>query len=765
MPLTPGSRLGAYEVTALLGQGGMGRVYRARDTRLQRDVAVKVLPDDFASDAERLARFEREAHALASLHHPNIAVLYGIEEAESAGGRALIMELVEGPTLAELIASTGRASHGGGLAIPEALAIARQIAGALESAHEHGLIHRDLKPANVKVAADGVVKVLDFGLAKIIRPSHDETPSLANSPTVTSDGTRQGVILGTAAYMSPEQARGKPVDKRTDVWAFGCVLYEMLTGRPAFDGDDASGVLARVLERAPDFAALPASTPPAIRRLLRRTFEKDRTRRLADLADARLEIDDVSNPLAEATAPAPIPVGRRRGWLLPAMLGLVGGAAAGAGLYAWLADPDPVAPIRLAISPLRPVSLYTDPMGSSIALSPDGKYVVYVGVSGALQLYARRVDDIEARPIPGTEGARQPFFSPDGRSVGFWSAAGGEIKRVAFEGGLVGTVCKSPTGLFFGAAWGPGDVIVFAGGGLYRAPAAGGTAEVLTTPQPTEFEHRWPEFLPDGRTVLFTIWRGNPARSHLGAQPLSGGTPKVLLEAATAPRYTGDGRLLFYQNGAVRGARFDVTSQVLGDSRPVVQDNIDLTIAGAAVYAVARDGTFVYVPGVSRAERKLVWVDRRGRATPLLDTADDYWLPRLSPDGTKLAVGIGADVYVIDLERRSRVRVTHGTTSALFPFAWSRDGTQVFFSRFENKVGLDIYAAPSSGSGPAELVVAGEYRQWASSTAPASGVVALYEQHPTTLRDLWLLQPMGPGRSSSSPPIRSARPSSRRPET
>ena len=313
---------------------------------------------------------------------------------------------------------------------------------------------------------------------------------------------------------------------------------------------------------------------------------------------------------------------------------------------------------------------------------------------------------------------------------------------------------------------GTGRRIVFAGGGLYRAPAAGGTAEILTTPQPTEFEHRWPEFLPDGRTVLFTIWRGNPARSHLGAQPLSGGTPKVLLEAATAPRYTGDGRLLFYQNGAVRGATFDVTSHVIGDSRPVVQDNIDLTIGGAAVYAVARDGTFVYVPGVSRAERKLVWVDRRGQTTPLLDTGDDYWLPRLSPDGTKLAVGIGADVYVIDLERRSRARVTHGTTSALFPFAWSRDSTRVFFSRFENKVGLDIYATPASGSGPPELVVAGEYRQWASSTSPSERRRRdLRATSNDTARPVAVTSPMGPGRSSWSPRIRSARPSSRRPET
>ncbi len=739
MSLNPGTRLGSYEIIGPLGAGGMGEVYRARDARLQRDVAIKVLPDHFANDAERLARFEREAHVLASLHHANIAVLYGVED--HAAGRALIMELVEGPTLAELIAAAK--SRAGGLPIADGLAIARQIASALESAHEHGLIHRDLKPANVKVTADGTVKVLDFGLAKVVM--HDRSDpgrSLANSPTVTSGGTRLGVILGTAAYMSPEQARGKLVDKRTDIWAFGCVLYEMLAGRPVFDGDDASDVLARVLEREPDFSALPAATPSAVRRLLRRALEKDRHQRLADLGDARLELDEAVKPSHESTPALALQPARRGGWIWGAIVGLVIGTLATAGLYWMLSRSAPPPPIHLSLTPPRPATLYTDPTGSSIALSADGRYVVYAGVSGTLQLYARRVDEIESRPIPGTEGARQPFFAPDGKSVGFWSAATGEIKRVAFEGGLVSTVCQMPTGIFFGASWGVSDVIVFAAGGLYRVAAGGGKPEVLTTPQPTEFEHRWPEFLPDGRTVLFTIWRGNPARSHLGVQSLSGGASKILLEAATAPRYTGDGRILFYQNGALRGATFDTARQVIGDSRFVVQDNVDLTAAGAAVYGVARTGTFVYVP-VSGTERKLLWVDRSGVAVPLLDTGDDYWLPRVSPDGSKLAVGMGADVYVIDLERRARSRVTHDTTSALFPFAWSRDSTRILFSHFENKVGLDIYAAPASGSGPGDLVVAGQYRQWATSVSPVSGVVALYEQHPATLRDLWLLQPDG----------------------
>jgi serine/threonine-protein kinase len=734
MPLAAGTRIGCYEVVAAIGAGGMGEVYRAHDRTLNRDVALKILPAAFARDPDRVARLRREAQVLASLNHPNIGSIYGFEDGPA---QALVMELVDGPTLTDMIAP--------GLSLADALNLARQIADALQAAHEHGVVHRDLKPGNIKVTPDGSVKVLDFGLAKALgaEPGGAEP---TDSPTITSAGTRQGVILGTAAYMSPEQARGRPVDKRTDIWAFGCVLFEMLARRPAFEGDNVTDLLAGIVGRDPDFRALPTGTPPSIRRLLHRCLEKDFKRRLADIADARLDIDDaLAAPASVDAAVTPSRAGVRSTWLAAAALTLAM-VAGGASAYLWLAPAQPAPrPMQFVIAPPATDPLYTESIGAQIAISPDGQYIVYVGIHGSLQIYARRIDQLEALPIAGTQGARQPFFSPDSKSLGFWASAEGEIRRVALSGGPVSTICKAPSGNLYGASWGPGDTIVFGSGNLYRVSAAGGTPEVLTTPDAAqgEAEHRWPEILPDGRAVLFTAWGGSLDRSRIAARSLVTGERKPLIEGATTPRYSPTGHLIYYQTGSLMAARFDAKRLEVAADHVPLQEPVKMTVSGAADYALSRDGTLVLMPGTATPERKLVWVDRKGNAAPLLDDAEDYWTPRLSPDGTRLAVGIGADIWVIELARLTRNRVTYGTTSTLFPYAWSRDGSRVVFSKVENKVGLDLYTSPADGTGQPELLSKGEYRQWATSSSSASDVIAVYEQHPTTLRDIWLLAPDG----------------------
>jgi serine/threonine-protein kinase len=741
--LQAGSRFGPYEIQAPLGVGGMGEVYLARDPRVQRDVAIKVLPDILARDPDRLQRFQREAQALASLNHPNIALLYGVEDVD--GIRGLVLELVEGPTLADLITRAGRPGgrppRSSVVPMDELLPIARQIADALEAAHEHGLVHRDLKPGNIKVTPGGVTKLLDFGLAKAF--SEDaKSGNIVNSPTVTSIGTRAGVILGTAAYMSPEQARGRPVDKRTDIWAFGCVLYEMLTGRAAFAGEDVTDVLVRIIEREPDFAAVPADTPPALLRLLRRCLMKDRRHRLSDIADARLELDDALAPSPAGAAAGPGgPAGRSFGWLLPAVSGLVVGAA-GASLLVWaLTRPDPPRPMRMVIAPPPSDPLYSESIGGQVAISPDGTQVVYVGIRGGPQLYSRKIDQLEAQPIPGTQGARQPFFSPDGSSVGFWSTAESELRKVAIGGGPIVTICKAPTGNLYGAAWGEDGTIVFGSGGLYRVSAAGGSPAVLTTPagERGEVEHRWPEILPGGKALVFTVWSGSIDRSRVVIRGMTGGETKTLFEGASSARYAATGHLVYYQSGNVMATPFDPVRYTVGDRRVPVQENVKTTVSGATDFGIARDGTFVFIPGASRPERRLVWVDRQGRSEPLLPAPDDYWVPRLSPDGTRLAVGVGTDIYSFELKRLTRDRVTFGTTGTLFPYTWFDNG-RILFSKVENKVGLDIYSTLADGSGTPELLLKGDNRQWATSVAPG-GTVALYEQHPTTLRDIWLLPP------------------------
>ena len=619
MALTPGTRFGAYEVTAQIGAGGMGEVYRARDTTLNRDVALKVLPELFALDPDRLARFKREAQVLASLNHPNIAAIYGFEGTE--GLQALVLELVEGPTLADRIAQ-------GPMPLDEALPIAKQIADALEAAHERGIVHRDLKPANIKVRDDRTVKVLDFGLAKALE-GDVAAANISQSPTLSVAATRLGVILGTAAYMSPEQARGKPVDKRTDIWAFGCVLYEMLTGKHAFDGDDVTDVLSRVLQRDPDFNALPAATPRAVRKLLGRCLQKDPRSRLRDIGDAKAELDEPVEDASLQVLAGGTRMSRRQKVLVGALLlvsALAGSLATWWTMRQPLAQPVGVLHASIALpataSPLTAIAPAIGGSGSSaaaMAISPQGTHVVYTGRAGnRMQLYMRSLDGRDVVPIDGAAGG-SPFFSPDGQWVAFF--ADGKLKRVPVEGGAPLTICDAAFG--FGGAWSDDGTIVFAGvlqGGLSRVSVTGGPPQPFTTLAEGETAHRWPAFVPGTRDVVFAAGSGfNWDAGRVAIQSLDAAEHRVLFEGGTNPRYASTGHILFARAGSLFAVPFDAARRVtVGDPRVVLQGVSTFGLAGTAQYAVSTGGTLVYLPGgVEDVRRSLVWVDRRGREQPV----------------------------------------------------------------------------------------------------------------------------------------------------
>ena len=564
MPLQPGTTLGPYSVTAKIGAGGMGEVYQARDTKLDRDVALKVLPEAFTADPDRLARFEREAKVLASLNYPNIGSIYGLEEAE--GVKALVLELVEGPTLADRISK-------GPIPLDEALPIAKQIAEALEAAHEAGVIHRDLKPANIKVREDGTVKVLDFGLAKAFQPDASD-PNMSMSPTIslTAAATQMGMVIGTAAYMSPEQAKGKPVGKQADVWAFGVVLYEMLTGTRPFAGEDVSETLARVIDREPEWERLPGNVPVVLSSFLRRCLQKNPKQRIRDIGDVSLAMEGAfETPLAavsELIVVASLPV-----WQRPAAIAVtVLAALVLGGLAVWgLVRPAAAPPSTVTRFPL--ILPEGDAIGAfdGMALSSDGTTLVYAGQrDGVQQLFVRTRDQMTARPLPGTEGAVNPFFSPDGAWVGFF--APNSLKKVALAGGPPVTLC--PVGNRYGAAWGPDDTIVFASGagtGLMRVPAAGGEPRPLTEPEPDDGAHLWPTFVPGGEAVLYTTNRGpSTSDEQVGVVSLETGEQRLLVQGA-AGTVTASGHLVFAREASLWAVAFDADRlTVSGEPAPMV---------------------------------------------------------------------------------------------------------------------------------------------------------------------------------------------------
>jgi Tol biopolymer transport system component len=710
LALSPGTHLGVYEVTAPVGEGGMGQVYRATDTRLKRQVAIKVLPPSFAADADRLARFQREAEMLASLNHPNIASIYGLEE--SVGVTALVMELVEGEDLSQRIAR-------GPIPLDEALPIAKQISEALEAAHEQGIIHRDLKPANIKVRHDGAVKVLDFGLAKALEPAAGSSPSMAMSPTITTPAmTQVGVLLGTAAYMSPEQAKGRPADKRSDVWAFGCVLYEMLTGAAAFGGRDetVSELLASVLKSDPDWSALPASTPIAVETLLRRCLTKDPRERLHDIADARLEIRDVGKRPGERAATS---AGTNRlAWTLAATLGvvalvlgslLVQSAArpsAPTAVYRSLILP-PVGDVNAAASESR-TGVPRTRRGFGLALSPDGRHLALVapGPAGRPVVWVRPLDNASAHPLAGTEGASNPFWSADGRHIAF-VAEGNVIKRVDASGGGVLTLSDRARSSSTGT-WSRDNVILFVGadGSILRMSATGGAAAPATSRDASrEGAHTSPSFLPDGRRFLYAAGAEERTSGSVYVGSLDSSERVQLIDNAVLPAYA-SGFVLFVRDDTLMAQRFDAGRLALtGEPMPVAEQ---LRVAGApatsGAYAVSQSGVLVYQEGLVQ-KSALVWLDRNGRELGTLSEPRGFSYLQLSPDQRHLAVSVyddatgTRDVYLIDTARGGRTRVTSEPTDDFSP-VWSPHGDRLAFAgRRQGDRTLNLYAANVSGTG------------------------------------------------------------------
>ena len=726
--LAPSTKLGVYEVVAQIGAGGMGEVYRAHDTRLNRDVALKVLPEAFARDAERMARFEREAKVLASLNHPNIAAIYGLEE--SGPIRALVMELVEGPTLAERI-------RGGAIPLDEALPIARQVADAVEYAHDKNVIHRDLKPANIKVNADGTVKVLDFGLAKALSEEF-EAEDMSNSPTLSMAATRQGMILGTAAYMSPEQAKGKTVDRRADVWAFGAVLYEMLTGKQTFHGEDVTEILAAVVRAEPDWNQLPATTPHAIRNLLRRCLDRNLRRRLSHIAEARVTIEDVLSGTApiESIAAQGVPALGRRVLLVGA--GCVIAASLVTGLVMWKLRPAPPAqPVTRTAITLPADQRLAVGENPAVAISPDGKLLAYVALQGSVQqLYLRAMDKLEATAIPGTDGAVNPFFSPDSQSLGFF--AGGKLKKVSVNGGGATTLGDAATAR--GASWGSQGAIVFIpsfGAPVQELPEVGGTPRPFTHMDKGEVA-LWPELLPDGKAVLFAS--GLAVSSQIAVHVTGTGEQRILVPVpgSTQPRYAASGHLLYLQGSTLMAAPFDVRRQVLtGEAVPVVE-NVQGNSDGAAQYSISSTGSLVYVSGGSQANQSgLVWVSRDGKEQPLAAPPRAYRSPHISPDGRKVAVDQDHQVWVYELARDTMTRLTFEGTQNAFP-VWIPDSSRIAFQ--SNKDGpTSVFWQKADGSGGLEKLTSSEYIRFPTSWSADGQLLSFGEINPTTGYDIWVL--------------------------
>jgi eukaryotic-like serine/threonine-protein kinase len=727
MGLSAGTRLGPYEILVPLGAGGMGEVYRARDTKLRRDVAIKILPQIFTSDPERLARFEREAQMLAALNHSHIGAIYGVEDA--GGVRALVLELVEGETLAERL-------RRGSVPVVEALAIARQIADALEAAHERSIVHRDLKPANVKITPDGQVKVLDFGLAKAV-VSNTTGPDLSQSPTLTENGTFEGAILGTAAYMSPEQARGKAVDKRTDIWAYGCVLYEMLTGRKAFAGETASDAIAAILEREPDLTKLPAAAPAAVPRLLRRCLEKDPSRRLRDIGDARLEVEDALSSPAQADLQKPATMTRRTA--ISALAGAAVGAATGIFAIRRYRGPVPRNLTRFRI-PLPEGAVALASFNKRVAISPDGTHIAFNLISGGVsnyvtigsdKFYLHSLRDLEPKAFPFDAGA--PFFSPDDRWIGFMGSASGRpiIRKMALDGGPPVTVCNKG---YVGATWAADDMIYFVSevpGGLVRVTAAGGEPKevVKIDIAKGDRQHRYPCALPGGKGILITVGTADSETfddAHIAVLNMETGQIKTVVEGGTHPRYSPSGHLLYARDGRIFAVPFDANRmKTMGQPFTVLEGVLMSRNSGVANYDVSAGGDIVYIPGIAdKGERTLVWVDREGNAEPLKLPLRPYLHPRISPDMRQLAVeveGPNHNFYIYDFARDVLSQMTTDGVSH-WP-VWSPDGAQLVF-RSGTMGAFKMWRIPADRSRPAAQLPGTGISQSAESWSPDGHALA-----------------------------------------
>jgi Tol biopolymer transport system component/predicted Ser/Thr protein kinase len=705
--LTTGTQIGPYKIEAALGAGGMGEVYRAVDTRLKRTVAIKVAKENFGE------RFEREARAIAALNHPNICTLYDV------GPNYLVMELIEGPTLAERIQQ-------GPVPLEEALGIAKQIADALEAAHEKGVVHRDLKPGNIKIKPDGIVKVLDFGLAtQIVAREGEET-----TETMTAPGT----ILGTVAYMSPEQAQGKPVDKRADIWAFGAVLYEMLTGHRTFQGETVSDTLAAVLTKEPEWERVPAK----VQRLLKRCLEKDPQKRLRDISGVGLLLEDEPQGMALRHSGVP--------WALAAALGL---ALIVLGVVHWRDTRPADRPLMRFSADLGPEAV--EGLNITAAISPDGTRLAFVarGPGGKQQLATRLLDQANLTLLSGTENAAAPFFSPDGQWIGFF--ADGKMKKISVQGGAAVTVCDAQNAR--GASWGEDGSIIVAltptGGGLSRVPAAGGTPQAITKPADKgEARHRWPQILPGGQAVLFT---GNTVigiyeDASIEILSLKTGQWKAVQHGGYFGRYlptsNGAGHLVYVHQGTLFAVGFDLDRlEVRGTPAPLLEDVAGNAATGGGQFDVARNGTLVYLSRRSSiASWPVAWIDGTGKARPLLAAPGQYYMPRLSPDGERLALSVGpfgsGDIQVYDWQHDTMTHLTFAQRN-VYP-VWTPDGKHIAF-QLQSPVGISIRWIRADGAGEAQLLLESKDALLPSSFSPDGKRLAFSESSVDTSFDLWTL--------------------------
>lgn len=732
MALNSGTHLGLYAIVSPIGAGGMGEVYKALDTQLGREVAIKVLPEAFEQDRERLARFEREARILASLNHPNVATLYGLEQ--SGGIRFLVMELVPGETLAERLAR-------GPIPTEEALPLFKHIAEGLQAAHEESVIHRDLKPANIMITPDGTPKILDFGLAKTYA-GQASSSDLSESPTATK-GTATGVVLGTPSYMSPEQAKGKPLDRRADVWAFGCCLFEALSGRKAFHGETLSDVLASVIKDEPDWDVLPA-LPSGIERLLRRCLQKDPARRLHDIADGRLEIEEaMEGTLASEDSPRRTARGRL-GWILAAFLA---GASISALLLLSRPSSDPAGELRRLEISLTPAARLAISEQPPLAISPDGNVLVYAGTVGdTTHLFQRRLDEWEAIAIPDTDGAHGPFFSPDGESVFFFT--GMELRRVKLTGGASQRISDAPPvprGASFTSA---GEILITPTNahGLARGFTFDGSSSMLAPPDPSRNErnHSWSQGLPDGKSALVTVHklgRESYESADVAILDLETGTRTVLLEGAYHARYVPTGHLVYMSGGVLNGVPVSLSrAEVTGPPVPLVRGVMADFRTGAAYYAFSDSGTLVYAAGgaVSSSQKRLVWVDLTGRSQPVSEETRVFSWPRISPDSGRVAVaveGASDDLWIYELARGTFERFTFEARN-ITPL-WTPDGRRLIFSTTRNFGVPQLVFRRTDGIGEVEQLVSTRFPSFVGSWTP-DGQSLAFTRHGNRDKDIML---------------------------
>jgi eukaryotic-like serine/threonine-protein kinase len=788
-----GRKLGSYEITALLGKGGMGEVYRARDVKLKRDVALKILPGEFHRDPDRIRRFQREAEALASLNHPNIAAIYDFQE--TSGFRFLIMELVEGESLDSRVAK-------GPLRVNEALNIAKQICEALEAAHDKGIVHRDLKPANVKITFDGKVKVLDFGLAKALAGGAC-SPDLSQLSIVTAKSTRDGMILGTPAYLSPEQARGKQLDKRTDIWAFGCVLFELLTGRKAFAGETVSDTIAKILEREPDLQKLSEVVPSNVRVLLRRCMEKERNRRLHDIADARIELEDALNSATRVDATGTHSFETKRIVLASLAVGIVFGAVGtwiGMSRLGRAGVSSPVV-ARFTID-LPQGAVLESGFGTQLAISPDGSRVAFsVTRASQTEMFVRRIDELAAKPVEGIKtlaGGGVRFFSPDGQWLGYVDPASRSIKKVALSGGAPVTMVTIEGRQGNGGTWGAEDNIIYADVDLYEVPASGGAPSLLLKPDTAKGEraYRGPLFLPGGKAVLFTI-SNEDNESHddatIAVLDLTTGHKKILVQGGMDARYSPSGHLVYARAGSLLAVPFDLKRlEIKGRPVRVLDGVLMSTNTGIAQFTIASNGTLVYAPGKAEGgERVPVWVDSKGKATPLPVPRRSYLHPALSPDEKQLAIeveGPSHNLYSYDLSRGTFTKLTFDglshwplwtprgdrltfrkMTIGLFtmwwmaadrsapeqqlssiggamesPSSWSPDGHALAFTRVDLKTGPDVYILPMDGDRKPRPLAQSRFAEGSPKFSPDGRWVA-YSSNESGKPEIYVQPYPGPG--------------------